>query len=256
MLISIIIPSFQQASLLQRALESIEPQTFTDYEVIVMDGGSKDSTAEVVAKFSHLPLRFYSEKDAGIYDAMNKGIALSKGEYLYFMGCDDRIASKDTLKNIFDIPNITANHVIYGDVLFPETGTVYYGEFNYYKLYIYNISHQAILTRKDVFEKLGTFNTRYKALADYEFNMRWFDSVHVKRQYVPIVVAIYETTGFSSQYQDDAFATDQWELKKKYFPKIVRYLAVKQDKFIYRAISKVLTDKRIVSLNFLRDWLE
>ncbi len=256
MLVSIVIPSFQQAFLLERALKSIESQLFTDYEILVMDGGSKDDTATVVARFSHLPLSFYSEKDAGIYDAMNKGVKQSKGDYIYFMGCDDRLASPDTLQKVFSVKNITDNHVIYGNVLFPESGQVYYGEFTYYKLYIYNISHQAIFTRREVFDKLGLFNLRYKAFADYEFNMRWFDAPDIKRKYVPITVAIYETTGFSSQYHDIDFAADQWQLKKKYFPKIVRYLAVRQDKFAYKAIAKLLTDKRIVALNFMRDWLE
>jgi glycosyltransferase involved in cell wall biosynthesis len=256
MLLSIIIPSFQQGDLLRNALKSIESQTFEDYEVLIMDAESKDSTAQVIAEFSHLPLFFYSGKDKGIYDAMNKGIDISKGQYLYFMGCDDWLASDSVLQDVFSIPSITQNEVIYGDVIFTGTGVRHDGEFTYFKLYIYNICHQSIFVHRSVFEKLGKFDIRYKVFADWEFNMRWFDTPSIKRQYVPIIVAYFNTTGLSSGFQDDVFFAEQASIKQKHFPKIVRYLAVNQHRFIQRTLTKALTFKRITFLNFIRDFLE
>lgn len=256
MLLSIIIPSFQQALLLRQALRSIEQQTFNDYEILVMDGGSKDETVDVINEFEHLRILFHSAPDEGIYDAMNKGIAASVGDYLYFMGCDDTLVSSAILDEVFSIPSITSNAIIYGDVIFTGSGKRFDGEYTYFKLYMYNICHQAIFTHRKVFAALGNFDIRYKAFADWHFNMRWFDAAWIKRIYVPVIIANYNTAGYSSNLKDETFFAEQAVIKQQYFPIIVRYLAVNQDKFIHRQFIKVLTTKRIMSLNFLRQWLE
>lgn len=256
MLLSIIIPSFKQGIILRQALLSIERQVFKDYEIIIMDGGSDDETPITIADFKHLPLTFYSQPDKGIYDAMNKGIEYSKGEFIYFMGCDDSLASESALEQVFNYPQILENQVIYGDVIFTGTGIRHDGEFTYFKLYIYNICHQAIFVRRELFKQLGLFDIRYKIFADWEFNMRWFDAPWVKRQYIPVVVANYNTTGLSSTMQDAVFFAEQAAIKQKHFPKIVRYLAVNPNKFMYSHIINFLTYKRIVFLNFIRKFLE
>ncbi|RYE14382.1 MAG: hypothetical protein EOP45_19715 [Sphingobacteriaceae bacterium] len=172
------------------------------------------------------------------------------------MGCDDTLANNNVLQKVFSIPKITTNDVIYGDVIFTGDGRRFDGEYTYFKLYIYNICHQAIFTHRRVFEALGNFDIRYKAFADWHFNMRWFDATWVKRVYIPVVIANYNTTGYSSNLKDEMFFAEQAAVKQKYFPIIVRYLAVRQDKFFYKSIAKVLTTKRIMSLNFVRQWLE
>jgi glycosyltransferase involved in cell wall biosynthesis len=244
MLVSIIIPSFQQSALLVGALSSIEEQTFKNYEVLVIDGGSRDDTRAVVKAFDHLPIRFYAEPDKGIYDAMNKGIALSRGKYLYFMGCDDRLASSDILEMVFSIPHIADNDVIYGDALFSDSNIRYDGEFTYFKLLKKNICHQAIFTRKKVFDILGKFDIRYIIYADWEFNMRWFTTGWVKRQYVPFVISNYSASGFSSSLQDEVFFDEHASLKKKYFPAIINYLYKNQDRPLHWRLMKFLTYDR------------
>ena len=246
MLLSIIIPSFQQSDLLEGALQSIEQQTLKKYEILVIDGGSKDNTAAVVAKFSHLPITFHSEPDAGIYDAMNKGITLSNGQYLYFMGCDDRLASATILAEVFERRNITKSHIIYGDVIFTDNGARYDGEFTQFKLIKKNIGHQAIFTQRVVFEQLGNFDIRYKTYADWEFNMRWFVKSWVKRQYIPLVVAFFDTTGFSANLKDDVFFAEEALLQRKYFSRIVRYLSSNPDRPLHYRTIKLLTSKRLI----------
>ena len=100
MLISIIIPSFNSISLLPHALESILTQSFNDFEVVIMDNCSTDGTIKLIENYSAVDKRiqFYSEKDYGIYDAMNKGIKNAKGEWLFFMGSDDSFYDQDVLK--------------------------------------------------------------------------------------------------------------------------------------------------------------
>jgi glycosyltransferase involved in cell wall biosynthesis len=245
MLVSIIIPSFQQSQLLEGALKSIWQQTFKDYEVIIVDGGSRDNTALVAASFNQLPIQFYSEPDKGIYDAMNKGIARSSGQYLYFMGCDDRFAADDVLNKIFSNSALLENDVIYGDALFSDSNTRYDGEFTYFKLLKKNICHQAIFTRRKVFDVLGGFDIRYRIYADWEFNMRWFTADWVKRQYLPLVVANYSASGFSSSLQDEVFFSELGALKKKYFPAIINYLVENQDRPLHWRLIRFLTYDRM-----------
>lgn len=248
MLLTIIIPSFRQSELLLGALQSIEQQVFKDYEVLVMDADSQDDTAAVIASFAGLPVRFYSEPDAGIYDAMNKGIALSNGQYIYFMGCDDRLASATVLVEVFAYPGITDNHVIYGDVIFTGNGARYDGEFTQFKLIKGNIGHQALFTRKAVFERLGSFDIRYKTYADWEFNMRWFVEPWVKRKYVPLIIAYFNTTGFSAGLKDDVFFAEEPLLRKRYFSPLVRYLAFNLERPLHYRTMKLLTSERLMVL--------
>ncbi|AWM34909.1 glycosyltransferase family 2 protein [Hymenobacter nivis] len=245
MIVSIVIPSFRQPTELDGALLSIAQQSRKDYEIIIVDGGSQDETEAVVKKYSHLPITFKSEPDKGIYDAMNKGIILSKGSYVYFMGCDDRLAAPDVLEKVFDCIDITNNHVIYGDALFSDTGMRYDGEFTHFKLLEKNICHQAIFTRKDVFARLGNFDTRYVIYADWEFNMRWFNTSWLKRRYVGIIVSHFNATGFSSSHDDKVFFAEQQSLIKKYFPKIVQYLIKNRSKRLHQRTINFLTFNRI-----------
>ncbi|QDA59354.1 glycosyltransferase family 2 protein [Hymenobacter jejuensis] len=224
MVLSIVIPSFQQAALLANALASIQQQTFKDYEVLVMDGGSTDATSEIVSSFKDCNIRFYSEPDNGIYDAMNKGISLSRGEFLYFMGCDDVLASENVLSDIFCDRSNLDNHIIYGDVIFTKNGKRYDGMFTNMKLISRNICHQAIFTRRLVFDRIGKFNIRYKYLADYEFNIKCFNSKWVKMKYINEIIAYYNNDGSSFNNSDDAFNEDLYAIQKNFFPDIVRFL--------------------------------
>lgn len=222
--LSIVIPSYQQAFIIRDALFSIAQQTFTDYEVLVIDALSKDNTREIVGEFKNNNISFISEKDNGIYDAMNKGIAQSKGEFLYFMGCDDKLSSNTILENIFTDGNNRNTDFIYGDVFFTKDNTRYDGKFNSLKLISHNICHQAIFTRRTVFEQVGLFNVKYKYLADWEFNMRCFADKTIIKKYVPIVVAYYNNDGSSFNNPDYEFGNDRSLNNKKYFSLLVRYL--------------------------------
>ncbi|QDA59351.1 glycosyltransferase family 2 protein [Hymenobacter jejuensis] len=241
MILSIIIPSFEQGSELNGALQSIAQQTFNDYEIIIVDGGSTDTTSAVVSTYPHLPIVFIRESDDGIYDAMNKGVKFSKGEFLYFMGCDDRLYNSDILNNVFNVPNATNSHVIYGNVIFAKSLIKYDGRFTALKLMNRNICHQAIFVRRVVFDKLGLFDVRYKTYADWEFNMRWFNAKWIKKKYVPLVIALFNEAGFSSNLQDVNFFRDQAMLEKRYFTFIERYLSAYPYRPLHNRVARVLS---------------
>ncbi|MEI7505135.1 MAG: glycosyltransferase, partial [Paludibacter sp.] len=97
-------------------MESIISQSFTDFEVHIIDGVSKDNTLEIVKSFNDKRIQILSEIDNGIYDAMNKGIKLAKGKWLYFLGSDDQLFDSRVLNEIYITSKHTRSKVIYGSV--------------------------------------------------------------------------------------------------------------------------------------------
>lgn len=203
MTLSIIIPTYNSAIVLQRALDSIVDQTFTDWEVLVMDGVSTDDTLKVAQSYNDNRIRIYSEPDKGIYDAMNKGIKKAQGEWLYFLGSDDYLLTQDTLQTLFshDIDNYD---VVYGDVQSPSLPIIHRKEWTLNNITA-NRCHQAIFFKKKIFSKLKLYDTQYLYLADFEFNLRWFLSKHVKNKYIPIEIAYFSPNGVSEKNTDDIF---------------------------------------------------
>jgi glycosyltransferase involved in cell wall biosynthesis len=220
--LSIIIPSFRQVEELKGALESIGQQTFKNYEILIIDGGSGDTIRTLVDKFNHLPIKLTSEPDQGIYDAMNKGIAKSNGEYLYFLGCDDRLASTNTLEAILGDEKNKRYDLIYGNVIFTVNNSVYDGKFSRLKLLSKNICHQSVFTKRSVFNLIGNFNTRYKYLADWVFNMECFNNPAIRIKYIDEIVALYNNAGSSSSFFDENFMRDRITLEIKFFPRYIR----------------------------------
>jgi glycosyltransferase involved in cell wall biosynthesis len=181
-------------------------QRFKDFEVYLIDGCSTDTTLITAKPFTDtLDMKILSEPDKGIYDAMNKGIHLSSGTWIYFLGSDDQIYSNDVFEKIFNSKLIRENDVIYGNVTSPRFNGVYDGEFDSDKLYEKNICHQALFIKRSVFEKVGFFNIKNKVYADWEHNMRWFYNRSIKHQFVNITVAHYADGGYSSVNSDSSF---------------------------------------------------
>jgi glycosyltransferase involved in cell wall biosynthesis len=212
---SVIIPTFNSSTMLGLALESIICQTFADLEIWVIDGQSKDNTIAIIEEFRKRDNRinFISEPDKGIYDAMNKGVKLSNGKWLYFLGSDDVLYSNDILINIYKETEKTTAPVIYGNVkmngatAWANDKEIYAGEFDLKKLLNQNICHQAIFHKKEVFQKVGLYNTRYKVCADWDFNLRCFSAFEF--HYTSMIVASYCGDGVSGSAPDVAFMNDK-----------------------------------------------
>ena len=112
--ISVITVCYNAEKEIVATLQSVKEQTFTEYEYIIIDGASKDKTLEVISQSGVTPTHLISERDKGIYDAMNKALALAKGEYLMFLNAGDSLYSANTLQQIADVANGNPD-VIYGD---------------------------------------------------------------------------------------------------------------------------------------------
>ena len=181
MKLSIIIPTFNSSKVLGRALDSIVNQTFTDWEVLVMDGASKDNTADVAKSYGDERIKFFSEPDKGIYDAMNKGIKKSQGEWLYFLGSDDWLYDNDVFAYFFRDNDFSLYHVVYGEADASHISTYMRGEWSPEKL-IFNRCHQAIFYKRKFFRRHGIYNLKYKVWADHDINLRWYLSGNVKHK--------------------------------------------------------------------------
>jgi glycosyltransferase involved in cell wall biosynthesis len=216
--LSVILPSYNCADSIGKAIESVLLQDFQDKELIIIDGKSTDDTVDVIRGYAqkHPCVRWVSELDKGVYDAMNKGVAMSSGEWVYFLGADDMFYDSGVISCV--LSSVSAEcQVIYGNVLSARFQGKYDGKFYPEKMLRQNICHQAIFYRKDLFERFGGYSLRYKVLADYEFNLRWMLNPSVAHKYVDIIIAFYGSEGVSSIGPADAiFSADFFQLILRY----------------------------------------
>jgi glycosyltransferase involved in cell wall biosynthesis len=210
-ILTIVIPTYNSGGTLAVALQSIINQSIKDIEILLIDGLSTDNTLEIVEnlKLEHVGINVVSEKDKGIYDAMNKGVLLAKGEWLYFMGSDDSLYEPTTIEQFLNNPELKNNEIVYGDVYSTRFNGRYDGLFSYSKLTNQNICHQSIFFRKSIFTKIGKFNTKYKSHADWDHNIRWFFSTNVSKIYTDLIIANYADGGYSSMNNDEVFKRDK-----------------------------------------------
>jgi glycosyltransferase involved in cell wall biosynthesis len=216
--VTIITPAYNSAKFIKTCLESVAVQTYANKEHLIIDGLSKDNTAKIVEeyqlKYPHIKL--ISERDKGIYDAMNKGIDLASGEWLFFMGSDDELAGPDVLSSVFEKPENMDYDILYGNIQHKNAGRQFDNEFTSALLARFNIAHQCIFYRKTLFSIIGKFNLSYAACADYFANIKWFGNEKVKRRYIKTIICIYNEYGFSSIIYDKNFYRDKLKILLKY----------------------------------------
>lgn len=202
-LVSIIIATYNAANHLPACLNSIITQHYTALELIIVDGGSTDGTLTVIEQYKQYIAKWLSEPDRGIYDALNKGTGMATGQWMYFLGADDRLLPgfsqlAEQLKNTDTIyyGNTTAN------------GPLFTGRFSAYRLAKYVINHQAILYPAKVFHKYQ-YNLKYKVYADYALNLQCWGDKAFRKIYINIDIAWYSLTGFSAVSNDEPFKQDK-----------------------------------------------
>ncbi len=206
-LFSIIVPTLNVERVIHVCLDSIARQTFQDFEVVVHDGGSTDKTLEIISTFKpRLGARLVVQvaKDDGVYDAMNRAIAEAQGEWLLFLGADDRLYQDATLGEIaaFVLDHPTSQ-LVYGDVQMRSNSSRYGGVFDVDKLlFEKNICHQSIFYRRQIFSTIGPYNLRYPIWADWDLNIRCFQNPALIARHMDIVVAVYNDTGGLSLKED------------------------------------------------------
>ena len=205
MKLSVITVCYQAADILADTLESVWEQTCQEFEYIYVDGGSTDGTLELIAASLGDRARGVSEPDQGIYDAMNKGVRLCRGEYVIFLNAGDTFASKETVAQIvYALLEVKAD-IVYGDYVdcFPaeEKHVRYKGNEIRASFFLSSrmICHQAIVAGADWLRK-HPFQTEYRYCADREW-LIWCYRHGAKIRHIRVEIARYDRNGVSSGEQ-------------------------------------------------------
>ncbi|OOQ60687.1 glycosyltransferase family 2 protein [Mucilaginibacter pedocola] len=208
--ISVIIVTFNAAPVLQNCLDSIFAQAYPNLEVVVKDGGSTDGTLDIIKANAGKIAVWKSEKDGGIYDAMNIALSYATGDWVYFIGADDELypGFSDLANELQD-----ASKIYYGRVLIKGQPTP--GPVDAYKHAKDTICHQAIIYPASVFKKYQ-FDTRYPIAADHVLNMQCWADKNYSFEFADLMVAHFNDTGVSMTQTDTAFKRDQAALVLKY----------------------------------------
>lgn len=217
--ISVIIPTYECAEALEESLKSVFEQKNCNFECVVADGGSKDRTIDVAEGYQARykdRIRILSEKDQGIYDAMNKGVKIAKGDYVVFLGAGDTFCDAHVLEKISG----HTEDIVYGYVQAEDAGERYplKRKMNFFTAFKYRpICHQAVFAKKSLL-KAYPFELKYRYVADQAWIMRMY-SMHKKFCYVDVMIANYAMDGFSSSKEGRKAAVEEiLDAKKRYFP--------------------------------------
>ena len=228
MKVTLITACYNSAATIRTCFDSVLSQQGVEVEYIVVDGGSKDDTVGVVKDFDrkvresglqNVTFKWISEPDKGMYDAINKGIAMATGDIVGILNADDVLASNDTLAHIAAAftPDVDA---LYADIRFVRTGdsletlrvarTVRYCSAAKWKPWMFRfaamVPHPSFYVRRECFSRLGGYSLDYRICADFELELRYLYLAKLKSVYLPECVVVMRMGGAS---------TSGWKSNKK-----------------------------------------
>jgi len=236
MKLSIVTINYNNAEGLRRTLESVAAQTNRNFEHIIVDGGSADGSVDVIKEYestikqsvtidqSTIQIKWVSEKDKGIYNAMNKGIRMAKGEYLLFLNSGDALENAEVVENFYkaDIKTDIATGIekeTNGHLIYPKKEE----ELSYSFFYDDTLMHQSTFIRRDAFERFGMYNEGNRIVSDWE----WFFNAIMKQNasYEPLdfVVALFDGEGISnSKRVQQAHNEEREGVRQRIMPRVRR----------------------------------
>lgn len=206
MKITLITVCYNSEATIKDTLESVLAQTFKNYEYLIIDGMSKDKTVNIIKEYEpkfHGKLKWISEKDSGLYDAMNKGIKMATGDIIGIINSDDVLASHKALEFIektFVKNNCSGT---YSDLEIRDEETMtkvvrkFIAKTGDYKLG-WHPPHPTLYLKKEVYQKFGNYNQEYKIAADYDFMLRIMKEPSVKLRYIPKTLVYMRSGGVST----------------------------------------------------------
>ena len=208
-MISIITATYNSAETINDTIKSVLCQTNKDFEYIIVDGGSTDETIDIVKSYESEfsgKLKWVSEKDKGIYDAMNKGIKMASGDIIGILNSDDYYTSDDILQTIADAFKCQNVDAIYGDIHFikdgvPDKCVRYYSSRLFSPFWLrfgFMPAHPSFYCKREVFDKSGLYRLDYKIGSDYEMMVRLFRKHKISSRYVPKDFVTMRTGGASN----------------------------------------------------------
>lgn len=199
MKLSIITINYNNAVGLRKTAASISDLSYHDFEWLVIDGGSTDDSLKIIGEYRHKINYYCSEQDGGVYNAMNKGIAKAKGDYLIFMNSGDCFYSSDTLNEVFR--KETSADIIYGNALYvykdhEELKTVPY-KLDLRYIYEYTIYHQASFIKRNLLLESKGYDEKFKIVSDWKMWLVWILQ-NRKFEYVDTTICRFDAYGIST----------------------------------------------------------
>ena len=207
MTVSIITSVYNNKETIEEAIASVLSQTYDDIEYIVVDGASTDGTIEVIKKYEGQISTFVSEQDKGIYDGLNKGVALATGDVIGFLHSDDLFEDEHVVAKIAEAFKIDDVDSIYGDLVYvskEDTSKVV----RYWKSGAYGLKklengwmppHPTFYVKRKVYEEHGAFDTSFKIAADYDSILRFLGREGITTRYIPEVLVKMRVGGESNK---------------------------------------------------------
>ena len=209
MKITIITATYNSGGTVRNTLESVLEQTYADFEHLIVDGASKDNTLDIVKEYLprfHGRLRYISEPDKGIYDAMNKGIAMATGDVVGILNSDDFYTANDVLEQVAKVLVDESIDAVYGDVHYVDDDNLskcvrYYSSHLFHRSWMrfgFMPAHPSFYCRRSVYKRFGTFDLSYKVAADFENLLRLIFVHRIRTRYIPKDFVTMRTGGVSS----------------------------------------------------------
>lgn len=238
-LISIIITVLNGADTIGDCLDSIAEQSFTNYEVVVVDGGSHDRTVEIAQSKLLANKEIQVVPGLGLYAGLNLGVKLAKGQWLYFMGCDDELFSPATLMQVAGILESetgTGVKVIVGHVNCVKQGNLLRAQFGSPYWLRYQVHHQGMFYERSIFER-NIYNEQMHIASDYEFNLR-LAITKVPHKAINLVICNFGGNGLSEN-QISRGTAEMQEVHRRLFRGLARswvvnYFAIQRAIFVFR----------------------
>ena len=209
MKLSIITINYNNAEGLRKTMESVLAQTYTEIEYIIVDGASTDGSVDVIRELATRPtIKWVSEKDTGIYNAMNKGIRMATSEYIQILNSGDILFDSNVTKRMIErldqINSLGEENVgiLYGNMIKVNAsgkvvGKSGYTEYSLRQFYSSTLNHDCAYIRKDLFEEYGLYDEQLKIVSDWKWYLQAIGLGKVKPEYVDIDVTIFDDGGIS-----------------------------------------------------------
>jgi glycosyltransferase involved in cell wall biosynthesis len=225
MRLSIITVNLNNRLGLEKTVISVINQSFSDFEFIIIDGGSTDGSLDIINKYQNYFTYWISEKDKGTYHAMNKGIKVAKGDYCYFLNSGDFLIDNYVFEKLFHYP-IQAD-IVSGNVLKIRKNGKYrtivaHSKPSLLNLCIHSLPHQASLIKRELFNEIGYYTESYKIVSDFEFFLKAIVIYKKTYQFVNISFCYFNVEGISSKLESTILAKEEsYACLKENFPDMV-----------------------------------
>ncbi len=207
MKVSIVTICFNAKKTIKNTIESVLSQDYPDIEYIIIDGASTDGTQEIVKSFGNKIDKFISEKDNGLFDALNKGIKIASGEIVGILHADDVFANNSIISKVVENMKEYQADACWGDLVFVDKNNpekiVRYWQSCTYKKGLFKKGwmppHTTFFAKKSVFEKYGYYDLKFDMAADYELMLRFLEKYNLPSCYIPEVLVKMRTGGVSDR---------------------------------------------------------